>query len=148
MIRRPPRSTLFPYTTLFRSEIRRVPAYTEAGAPGGYYQIPALDGSRPGAFYINLRDSSEWSRWKLPTLVYHESEPGHHFQLALVLEMPSLPLIRKAGGGFSANPEGWAPYAQQLCQSVGLYESDPLGRLGLFQSLVFRPARCLVDTGV
>src|SRR5204863_384326 len=78
-------------------EIRRVPAYTEAGAPGGYYQIPALDASRPGAFYINLRDTSEWSRWKLPTLVYHESEPGHHFQLALVLEMPSLPLIRKAG---------------------------------------------------
>lgn len=69
-------------------EIRRVPVYTEAGAPGGYYQIPALDGSRPGAFYINLRDTSEWARWKLPTLVYHESEPGHHFQLAQVLELP------------------------------------------------------------
>src|SRR3989442_3017679 len=26
MIRRPPRSTLFPYTTLFRSRLRRVPA--------------------------------------------------------------------------------------------------------------------------
>ena len=129
-------------------EIRRVPAYTEAGAPGGYYQIPALDGSRPGAFYINLRDSSEWSRWKLPTLVYHESEPGHHFQLALVLEMPSLPLIRKAGGGFSANTEGWALYAEQLCDEMGLYEADPLGRLGLLQSLLFRAARCVVDTGL
>src|SRR2546430_1014799 len=117
-------------------------------APGGYYQIPALDGSRPGAFYINLRDSSEWSRWKLPTLVYHESEPGHHFQLALVLEMPSLPLIRKAGGGFSANTEGWALYAEQLCDEMGLYESDPLGRLGLLQSLLFRAARCVVDTGL
>ncbi|MGB6605513.1 MAG: DUF885 family protein, partial [Steroidobacteraceae bacterium] len=72
-------------------EVRRVPVYTQAGAPGGYYQRPALDGSRPGAFYINLRDTSEWSRWKLPTLIYHESEPGHHFQLALVLEMPDLP---------------------------------------------------------
>jgi uncharacterized protein (DUF885 family) len=112
-------------------EIRRVPAYTEAGAPGGYYQIPSLDGSRPGAFYINLRDTSEWSRWKLPTLVYHESEPGHHFQLALVLEMPALPLIRKAGGGFSANTEGWALYAEQLVDEMGLYESDPLGRLGM-----------------
>src|SRR3712207_8975763 len=28
MIRRPPRSTLFPYTTLFRSEIRQAPAGT------------------------------------------------------------------------------------------------------------------------
>ncbi len=129
-------------------EIRRVPAYTETGAPGGYYQIPALDGSRPGAFYINLRDTSEWSRWKLPTLVYHESEPGHHFQLALVLEMPSLPLIRKAGGVFSANSEGWALYAEQLCDEMGLYDSDPLGRLGLLQSLLFRAARCVVDTGL
>jgi uncharacterized protein (DUF885 family) len=129
-------------------EIRRVPPYTEAGAPGGYYQIPALDGSRPGAFYINLRDTSEWSRWKLPTLVYHESEPGHHFQLALVLEMPGLPLIRKAGGGFSANTEGWALYAEQLCAEIGMYDTDPLGRLGLLQSLLFRAARCVVDTGL
>jgi uncharacterized protein (DUF885 family) len=129
-------------------EIRRVPAYTEAGAPGGYYQRPALDGSRPGAFYINLRDTSEWPRWKLPTLVYHESEPGHHFQLALVLEMPSLPLIRKAGGSFSANTEGWALYAEQLCDEMGMYANDPLGRLGLFQSLLFRAARCVVDTGL
>jgi uncharacterized protein (DUF885 family) len=124
-------------------EVRRVPVYTQAGAPGGYYQRPALDGSRPGAFYINLRDTSEWSRWKLPTLIYHESEPGHHFQLALVLEMPDLPLIRKAGGGFSANTEGWALYAETL-----VYDSDPLGRLGLLQSMLFRAARCVVDTGI
>ena len=129
-------------------EIRRVPPYIEAGAPGGYYQIPALDGSRPGAFYINLRDTSEWSRWKLPTLVYHESEPGHHFQLALVLEIPSLPLIRKAGGSFSANTEGWALYAEQLVDEMGLYDSDPLGRLGMLQSQLFRAARCVVDTGI
>ncbi|MBV8404030.1 MAG: DUF885 family protein [Gammaproteobacteria bacterium] len=129
-------------------EIRRVPAYTEAGSPGGYYQIPALDGSRPGAFYINLRDTSEWARWKLPTLVYHESEPGHHFQLALVLELPALPLIRKAGAGFSANTEGWALYAEQLCDEMGLYADDPAGRLGMLQSALFRAARCVVDTGI
>jgi len=129
-------------------EIRRVPDYLEAGAPGGYYQIPSLDGSRPGAFYINLRDTSEWSRWKLPTLVYHESEPGHHFQLAMVLELPSLPLIRKAGGGFSANTEGWALYAEQLVDEMGMYDGDPLGRLGVLQSLLFRAARCVVDTGI
>jgi uncharacterized protein (DUF885 family) len=129
-------------------EIRRVPAYTEAGAPGGYYERPSLDGSRPGVFNINLRDTSERARWRLPTLVYHESEPGHHFQLALVLEMPQLPLIRKAGGGFSANTEGWAVYAEQLCDEMGMYDADPLGRLGLLQSLLFRAARCVVDTGI
>ena len=129
-------------------EIRRVPPYTEAGAPGGYYNIPALDGSRPGAFYINLRDTSELPRWTLPTLVHHESAPGHHFQLALVLEMPALPLIRKAGGGFSANTEGWALYAEQLCDEMGLYDEDPLGRLGMLQAATFRAARCVVDTGL
>ena len=129
-------------------EIRRVPDYIEAGAPGGYYNIPALDGSRPGAFYINLRDTAEWSRWKLPTLVYHESEPGHHFQLALVLEMPKLPLIRKAGGGFSANTEGWALYAENLVDEMGMYDSNPLGRFGMLQSELFRAARCVVDTGL
>jgi uncharacterized protein (DUF885 family) len=129
-------------------EVRRVPAYTEAGAPGGYYQRPALDGSRPGTFYINLRDTREWPRWSLPTLVHHESEPGHHFQLALVLEMPSLPLIRKAGGSFSANTEGWALYAEQLCDEMGLYDKDPLARLGLQRAMIFRAARCVVDTGL
>jgi uncharacterized protein (DUF885 family) len=129
-------------------EIRRVPAYTEAGAPGGYYERPALDGSRPGIFNINLRDTSERARWRLPTLVYHESEPGHHFQLALVLEMPQLPLIRKAGGGFPANVEGWAVYAEQLVSEMGLYDSDPLGHLGMLQSLLFRAGRCVVDTGI
>ena len=129
-------------------EIRRVPAYTEAGAPGGYYQAPALDGSRPGAFYINLRDTSERPRWTLPTLVHHEAEPGHHFQLALVFEMPALPLIRKAGGGFSANVEGWALYAEQLSDEMGLYDKDPLGRLGMLQAAIFRAARCVVDTGL
>jgi uncharacterized protein (DUF885 family) len=129
-------------------EVRRVPAYTQAGAPGGYYQRPALDGSRPGTFYINLRDTRELPRWSLPTLVHHESEPGHHFQLALVLEMPSLPLIRKAGGGFSANTEGWALYAEQLCDEMGLYDQDPLARLGMQRAAIFRAARCVVDTGL
>ena len=129
-------------------EVRRVPPYTEAGAPGGYYQRPALDGSRPGTFYINLRDTHEWPRWSLPTLVHHESEPGHHFQLALVLEMPDLPLIRKAGGGFSANTEGWALYAEQLCDEMGVYDDDPLARLGMLRGAIFRAARCVVDTGI
>ena len=129
-------------------EIRRVPEYTQAGAPEGYYNTPALDGSRPGAFYINLRDTNELPRWTLPTLVYHESAPGHHFQLALVLEMPALPLIRKAGGGFSANTEGWALYAEQLVDEMGLYDADPVGRLGMLQSAIFRAARCVVDTGI
>src|SRR5690242_21397451 len=42
MIRRPPRSTLFPYTTLFRSHNRADPAQGRATMGG-------VDGHRPGA---------------------------------------------------------------------------------------------------
>jgi uncharacterized protein (DUF885 family) len=129
-------------------EIRRMLPYTEVGAAIGNYQTPALDGSRPGTFNINLRDTNEWPRWKLPTLVYHESEPGHHFQLARVLELQSLPLIRKAPWDFLANMEGWALYAEQLVDEMGLYDDDPLGRLGMLQSALSRAARCVVDTGL
>jgi uncharacterized protein (DUF885 family) len=121
---------------------------TSKTGPRRLLQHPGPDGSRPGAFYINLRDTSDLPRWSLPTLGHHESAPGHHFQLALVLEMPSLPLIRKAGGGFSANTEGWALYAEQLCDEMGLYDDDPLGRLGMLQAAAFRAARCVVDTGL
>ncbi|MBN9481373.1 MAG: DUF885 family protein, partial [Bordetella sp.] len=57
-------------------EIRRVPVSIQSGAPGGYYQGPPLDGSRPGAYYINLRDSGNWPKFALPTLTYHEASPG------------------------------------------------------------------------
>ncbi|RSX73535.1 DUF885 domain-containing protein, partial [Sphingomonas koreensis] len=67
-------------------EIRRVPPEIEAGATAGYYQIPSADGSRPGAYYINLRDTAENPRWPLPTLTYHEAPPGHHHQNALAQE--------------------------------------------------------------
>src|SRR5256885_4090244 len=47
MIRRPPRSTLFPYTTLFRSaEVRRIDqvvAFVEFGQARDFAVMPALD---------------------------------------------------------------------------------------------------------
>src|SRR5690606_36144697 len=99
-------------------EVRRVPAFIEAGAPGGYYQPPALDGSRPGAYYINLRDTAEWPRWSLPTLTYHEATPGHHHQIALAQEAEGIPVLRKVLG-FSAYSEGWGLYAEQLADEMG-----------------------------
>ncbi|HEY1073239.1 DUF885 domain-containing protein, partial [Brevundimonas sp.] len=94
-------------------EIRRVPVSIQSGAPGGYYQGPPLDGSRPGAYYINLRDSGNWPKFALPTLTYHEASPGHHLQVALQRESGELPQWRRAGG-FSAYNEGWALYAEAV----------------------------------
>jgi uncharacterized protein (DUF885 family) len=128
-------------------EIRRVPPTIEAGAPGGYYQGPALDGSRPGAYYINLRDTAEWPKWTLPTLTYHEASPGHHHQGSLALEAEGIPMLRRLLN-FSAYSEGWGLYAEQLADEMGVYENDPLGRVGYLQSYMFRAARLVVDTGL
>ncbi|MFT3728598.1 MAG: DUF885 family protein [Terricaulis sp.] len=129
-------------------EIRRVPVYTEAGAPGGYYQRGALDGSRPGAYYINLRDTAEWPRFKLPTLNYHEGVPGHHWQISIQQESGAIPFMRSAMLGFSAFSEGWGLYAEQLADELGVYATDPLGKLGYLQSATFRASRLVCDTGL
>jgi len=129
-------------------DIRRVPAYIEAGAPGGYYMFPALDGSRPGAYYINLRDTAEWPKFTLPTLTYHEGNPGHHWQSAIAQESKGLHLLRSSILDFSGYSEGWGLYSEQLADEMGVYEKDPLGRLGYLQSMAFRAARLVVDTGL
>ena len=128
-------------------EIRRVPKFIEAGAPGGYYNAPTLDGSRPGAYYINLRDTAEWPRFQLPTLTYHEASPGHHHQIALQQEKPGTPLLMKVLG-FSAYSEGWALYSEQLADEMGVYEGNPVGQIGYLQSLMFRATRLVVDSGM
>lgn len=128
-------------------EVRRVPVDIEAGAPGGYYQSPSLDGTRPGAYYINLRDTAEWPSWSLPTLTYHEASPGHHFQIALQQENDSTPMLLKILG-FSAYSEGWGLYAEQVADEMGVYADDPFGQVGYLQSMMFRAARLVVDSGL
>jgi uncharacterized protein (DUF885 family) len=127
-------------------EIRRVPKFIETGAPGGYYNRPALDGSRPGIYWINLRDSAENPSWTLKTLTYHEAIPGHHLQRSLQQEA-DLPMLRKIAG-FPAFAEGWALYAEQVALEMGEYKDDPLGELGQIQASLFRAARLVVDTGL
>ncbi len=126
--------------------IKRVPKTTEAGAPGGYYNGAALDGSRPGMYYINLRDTAEVPSWTLPTLTFHEGIPGHHLQISLAQES-DLPLIRRVLG-FNAYQEGWALYAEQLADEMGMYADDPMGRIGYLHDALFRGVRLVVDTGL
>ena len=129
-------------------EVRRVPVSIQSGAPGGYYQGPPLDGSRPGVYYINLRDSGNWPRFSLPTLTYHEASPGHHLQVALQREAGELPQWRRAGG-FSAFNEGWALYAEQVAANdMDAFANYPLGRAGFLMSYLFRAVRLVVDTGM
>ena len=128
-------------------EVRRVPPAIQAGAPGGYYQAATLDGSRPGIYYINLRDTFDRPKFGLATLSYHEAVPGHHLQVMLSLESQDIPLIRRRGG-FSGYSEGWALYTEQLADEMGMYDGDPLGQVGYLQSLLFRATRLVVDSGM
>lgn len=127
-------------------QVKRVPKYIEAGAPGGYYNGPSLDGKRPGFYYINLRDTAEVPSWTLPTLTFHESIPGHHLQIAIAQET-SLPLIRKVSQ-YNAYVEGWALYAEQLAVEMGLYQNDPWGHIGMLHDAMLRGVRLVVDTGM
>ncbi len=115
-------------------------------APGAYYVSPALDGSRPGMFYVNLTGSGV-PRYGMPTLAYHEAIPGHHFQIAIQQELADIPTFR-TGINYTAYAEGWALYAEYLAWEAGFYADDPYGNLGRLQSELFRAVRLVVDTGI
>ncbi|MEG2804796.1 DUF885 domain-containing protein [Stenotrophomonas sp.] len=127
--------------------VKPVPAHMQATSPGGYYYPPAMDGSRPGTFFINLGDMAANTRWSVPTLTYHEGSPGHHFQIAIGQTLTDLPMLRRSLNP-SAFSEGWALYAEQLMAEAGVYQDDPAGDLGRLQAEMFRSVRLVVDTGL
>jgi uncharacterized protein (DUF885 family) len=128
-------------------EVKRVPPFIQDGAPNGYYNSAALDGSRGAIYYINLKDTAEWPRYALPSLTYHEGVPGHHLQISLAQEAKDLPMLRR-NAPFGAYIEGWALYSEQLADEMGVYAKDPIGRVGFLQSFLFRAVRLVVDTGM
>ena len=125
-------------------EIKRMPPEVEPGAPGAYGGAGTIDGKVPGKFWINLHTMSSWTTYNLPTLAYHESIPGHVWQGEYTFK---LPLFRSLLA-FNAYSEGWALYAEQLADELGVYDNDPIGRLGYLQSIAFRACRLVVDTGL
>jgi uncharacterized protein (DUF885 family) len=130
-----------------RLAIERVPLSAEKGSAGAYYDLAALDGSRPGTFYVNLRDVHETATWTMKTLAYHEGIPGHHFQISTAQNLKNLPLIRQLAP-YPAYMEGWALYAERLAAEIGMYKDDPFGDLGRLEAELFRAARLVVDTGL
>ncbi len=124
------------------------PRFLEANAAANYSR-PTADGSRPGTFQIPLRPE-RMTRYALRSLVYHETVPGHHFQIALQVENAALPKFRQSGafGGISALGEGWGLYAERLAAESDWYDGDPEGLLGQLDSALFRARRLVVDTGL
>ncbi|MGB0938259.1 MAG: DUF885 domain-containing protein [Colwellia sp.] len=131
----------------YEVEVKAFPVEIQDGAPGGQYSSPALDGSKPGIYWINLRDMKANPKFGLKTLTYHEANPGHHWQVALNMEQASLPFLRRIAP-YNAYVEGWALYSEQVAKELGMYENDPFGDLGRLQAELFRAVRLVVDTGM
>jgi uncharacterized protein (DUF885 family) len=124
--------------------VKRVPPEIEIGAPGAYAAAGSIDGTVPGNLYVNLHDLATSPRFGLTTLAFHEGIPGHVWQGEYTYR---LPLVRSLLA-FNAYSEGWALYAEQLGAELGVYDDDPLGRLGYLQSIAFRACRLVVDTAL
>jgi uncharacterized protein (DUF885 family) len=129
-------------------QVKAVPKEIEAGAALGYMNFAALDGSRPATYYVNLHDTGNWPRYTLASLTMHEALPGHAWQGAYLAERHDQVHTISSLMNFGAFTEGWALYAEQLADEVGLYADDQMGRLGYLQALRFRAARLVVDTGL
>ena len=126
--------------------VKRVEPFREASAFGAFYERPAADGSRPGTYYINLKDMGELPIYQTQALAYHEGIPGHHMQIAIAQELGNVPEFRKYAIHVPY-VEGWALYSESVPAELGLY-TDPYQDFGRLSMELFRAVRLVVDTGI
>ncbi len=123
-----------------------IPSHSEAHQTIAYYYWPAMDGSRPGRYYINLYAPETRPRYEAEALAFHESIPGHHLQIAIAQELEGLPAFQRNLGS-TAFAEGWGLYTERLSDEMGLYTGD-LDRFGILSFDAWRAGRLVVDTGM
>ena len=123
-----------------------VPSHSEVHQTIAYYSWPALDGSRPGRYYINLHAPETRPRYEAEALAFHEAVPGHHLQIAVAQELEGLPAFQRMLGS-TAFAEGWGLYTERLSDEMGLYTSD-MDRFGILSYDAWRAGRLVVDTGI
>ncbi|MDQ3690737.1 MAG: DUF885 domain-containing protein [Chloroflexota bacterium] len=129
--------------------VKAVEAYREVESPPAFYMPPSVDGSRQGQYYINTFQPMERQLHKIAAITFHEATPGHHFQIAIEMELDGLPAFRTLGARMAgvAYVEGWGLYCERLADEMGLYASDE-ERLGMLDAQSFRAARLVVDSGL
>jgi uncharacterized protein (DUF885 family) len=136
---------LFNQTPKTPFEIRRTEAFREASA-SAEYNAGAIDGTRPGIFYVPIPNVSQYNVLSDEDLFLHEAIPGHHYQISLQQENTNLPEFRKLTG-YSAYAEGWALYTESLGKELGLY-TDPYQYFGMLSAEMHRSIRLVVDAGM
>jgi uncharacterized protein (DUF885 family) len=130
-------------------EVKAVEEYREREVPPAFYMPPSIDGSRAGQYYLNTYQPEARDLHKIAAITFHEATPGHHFQLAIEMELTGLPAFRTLGSRMAgaAYSEGWGLYCERLADEMDLYQSDA-ERLGMLDAQAFRAARLVVDSGL
>ena len=126
-------------------EVIPMEEFRENQSAGADYIQGTPDGSRPG--HVNVNTSNFEKRKTLPieTTAYHEGIPGHHMQISIAQEIPTLPPFRQQAG-YVAYGEGWALYSERLGEEVGFFQ-NPYSYYGHLQDEMLRAIRLVVDTG-
>ncbi len=127
--------------------VKAVEKFREKSAGKAFYQQPAPDGTRPGMFYVNLRNMQDNPTYELEALAHHEGIPGHHMQIAIAQELTGVPKFRKFSNAYTAYTEGWGLYSELTPKEIGLYE-DPYSDFGRLSLELWRAGRLVVDTGI